>query len=308
MHIPFSPCLVVLAGGFLILPTPAGAVPINFSSSGADAAAIQGSVDAFRAALGEPNNGNAPGPLATGRREINWDGGGNNFTTTAPATPFNVFLDSRGAQLTTPGTGLTQAPPVADPALFPPGGLAGLFTNPTYGTIFSTFSPERLFAPVDSNITDGLFFIPGTNGTVAATVSGFGAVFTDVDLVDTTSIEYLDSSGSSLGTFFAPTADSGLSFLGVQFTDELISRVRITTGNSALGPDDGAGVDVVVMDDFLYAEPQAVQAVPEPSTWLLLGAGLAGYWWKGRRQTVKVGFPEVSRGKRGQIHFSRLTL
>ena len=38
-------------------------------------------VDAFRTALGDPNNGNNPGPLASGRREINWDGGGNNFTT-----------------------------------------------------------------------------------------------------------------------------------------------------------------------------------------------------------------------------------
>jgi hypothetical protein len=284
MHILLSRWFIIILWGFLSVPMSVSAVPITFSSAGANAASIQGSVDAFRAALGDPNNGNAPGPLAAGRREINWDGGGNNFTTTAPATPFNVFLDSRGAQFTTPGTGLTQAPPTADLVQDPTGtgGLAGLFNNPTYGTIFSTFSAERLFTPVDSNITDGLFFIPGTNGAVSATVSGFGAVFSDVDLADTSSIEYFDLAGSSLGTFFADTFDNGLSFLGIQFTTELISRVRITTGNSSLGPNDGAGVDVVVLDDFLYAEPQAA-AVPEPSAWLLLGIGLAGLGWRSRR-------------------------
>src|SRR4029077_17047637 len=54
---------------------------------------IQTTGDAFRAALGDPNNGNAP-TLPTGRREINWDGGGNNFTTSPPVTPFDVFLNT----------------------------------------------------------------------------------------------------------------------------------------------------------------------------------------------------------------------
>jgi hypothetical protein len=66
-------------------------------------AVIQGVVDAFRAALGEPNNGNAAGPRAVGRREINWDGGGNNDTTDTPVTPFNVFLNTRVGQFTTRG-------------------------------------------------------------------------------------------------------------------------------------------------------------------------------------------------------------
>jgi hypothetical protein len=259
----------------LTLSTMVSAAPVPFAVGGSnDPASIQATVDAFRAALGDPNNGNAPGPLPSGRREINWDGGGNNSTTTAPVTPFNVFLDSRGAQFTTPGTGLTQAPPSADPVLFPPGGLAGLFGNPTYGTIFSTFSPLRLFAPVDSNIIDGLFFLPGSNGTVPATVSGFGAVFTDVDLPDTTQIEFFDAAGDLLFSSFVEPGtvpDGSLSFLGVFFdAGEGLARVRITTGNAALGPNDGGGVDVVAMDDFLYGEPQAI---PEPSTWALFGVG-----------------------------------
>src|SRR4026208_89514 len=60
--------------------------PTVFQAAGPNSASIQSTVDAFRAALGNINNGNAPGPLASGRREINWDGGGAN-TTTDPVTP-----------------------------------------------------------------------------------------------------------------------------------------------------------------------------------------------------------------------------
>ena len=156
--------------------------PTVFQAAGPNIASIQNTIDQYRTALGATNNGNTPGPLSkdSGHREINWDGGGNNDTTTAPVTPFNTFLNTRGALFTTPGTGLSQAPPSGGPQ----GGLATLFNNPTYGTIFSTFSPLRLFTPVDSNVTEALFFVPGSNGTVPAKVSGFGAVFTDVDLPD----------------------------------------------------------------------------------------------------------------------------
>jgi hypothetical protein len=104
-------------------------------------------------------------------------------------------------------------------------------------------------------------------------VSGFGAVFADVDLANATTLQFFDLFGASLGTFSVPTANNGLSFLGVFFSaGETVGRVRITTGTSALGPNDGGGVDVVAMDDFLYSEPQAV---PEPATiWLLGGAGV----------------------------------
>jgi len=241
--------------------------PIVFQAAGPTADSIQGSVDEFRAALGEPNNGNAPGPLATGRREINWDGGGANDTTTAPVTPFNNFLNTRGAQFTTPGTGLSQAPPSGGPQ----GGLAGLFNNPTYATTFSTFSPLRLFTPVGSNITDALFFVPGTNGDVPATIRGFGAAFTDVDQPDgsgpgkkqgnrgaSTLIEYFGPHGELLFSSFVPASpgDGSLSFFGILFGDARIARVRITSGDIAPGPDDDGKHDIVMMDDFIYGEPQ----------------------------------------------------
>src|SRR5262245_52655620 len=50
--------------------------PTVFQAAGPTIASIQSTVDQYRAALGLVNNGIAPGPLASGRREINWDGGG----------------------------------------------------------------------------------------------------------------------------------------------------------------------------------------------------------------------------------------
>ena len=242
--------------------------PKVFQAAGPTIASIQSTVDEYRAALGQPNNGNNTAQ-ATGRREINWDGGGAN-TTTAPVTPFNVFLNTRGAQFTTPGVGLSQAPPSGGPQ----GGLAALFNNPTYGTIFRLFSPLRLFVPVGSNITEGQFFLPGSNGSVPAQVAGFGAIFTDVDEPNgsgpgdkhgnrhaSTEIQYFDARGKLLFSSFVPASpgDGNFSFFGIVFDDARIARVRITTGNVVLGPDDGRKLDVVAMDDFFYGEPQPLQ-------------------------------------------------
>ena len=71
-----------LLGG-LLLPAAMDAAPITVSAAGVIASDLQATVDGFRTALGDPNNGNAPGPLLAGRREINWDGGG--ATTPSPA-------------------------------------------------------------------------------------------------------------------------------------------------------------------------------------------------------------------------------
>jgi hypothetical protein len=272
--------MTLALGATLFLSGSAGAAdfpeaepPIVFQAAGPNAESIQSTVDAFRAALGEPNNGNDPGPLDEGRREINWDGGGGVDVTTEPVTPFDVFLDSRGGQFITPGKGLSQAPPAGGPQ----DGLAGLFNNPTYGAIFSTFSPLRLFTPVESNITEALFFIPGTEGKEAAVVRGFGAVFTDVDQPDgsqseqkeekeddskaSTLIEYFDADNKVLFSSAVPASpgDGSLSFFGIVFDDARIAQVRITSGNVAPGPDDDKKNDIVVMDDFIYGEPQAVE-------------------------------------------------
>ena len=257
---------VGLAAVVLAVPTGAPAFTV-FSDSGANAAAITDTVDAFRAALGNPNNANNAGPLATGRREINWDGGGPPVIDgTAPVTPFTVFQNTRGATFTTPGTGLTQAAATG-------GALSLDLINAQYATLFAPFSPNRLFAPIGSNITDGVFSIPGTGGTTPAGVIGFGAVFSDVDLAGT-SIAFATTAGG-IGPLPVPTftGNQTFSFLGVLLGpgEGLITGVRIVTGTTALGPSESAGVDLVVMDDFLYAEPRAI---PEPATLALLTAGL----------------------------------
>jgi hypothetical protein len=224
---------------------------------------IQAEVDAFRAALGDPNNGNAAGPLSSGRREINWDGGGSALNSPA-GTPFNGFLNTRGAQFTTPGTGFLQAPPGPfDALLAPDGGFVTAFGNPDLGNSFGVFSPLRLFSPVGSNITDVSFFIPGTNGLESATVTGFGAIFTDVDLKDSTWIEFF---GANNNLIYKQTVapgivdDKSLSFLGAVGSEEIF-RVRITSGNTPIGSyaeDPAKGIDLVAMDDFIYAEPRSV--------------------------------------------------
>ena len=243
--------------------------PSVFQAAGPSVASIQGSVNAFRAALGDPVNGNATMELPIGRREINWDGAAPTDATTPPVNPFNVFLNTRGAQFTTPGIGLSQAPPAGGPQ----GGLAALFGNPTYGTAFSAFSPLRLFTPVGSNVTNTLFFVPGSNGNVRAAVSGFGAIFTDVDQPDgsgpgtkrgnrgaSTLVEFFGADGRLLFSSFvaASPGDAGFSFLGIKFNDARIASVRITAGNVAPGPDDDATNDIVMMDDFIYGEPHPV--------------------------------------------------
>ena len=253
-------------------PSSEFAAPVVFQAAGPSGASIQSTVDAFRAVPGfETNNLNNPGPLNDGRREINWDGGNPNvLDTTAPVTPFNTFLDTRGSQFTTPGLGLSQAPPSGGIQ----GGLAVLFGNPSYGKIFRAFSKSRLFTPVGSNITEASFFIPGTNGTVPATVRGFGAIFADVDQPDggpaftrrgdrraSTLIEFFGADGKLLFSSFVPASpgDGSLSFFGIVFDDARIARVRIKTGDVAPGPNDDARHDIVVMDDFIYGEPQLVK-------------------------------------------------
>ncbi len=64
--------------------TPVAHAQLVRSGAAANAAGILSTVNQFRLDLGHPNNGNAVGEQPTGRREINWVGGG----AAAPATLF----------------------------------------------------------------------------------------------------------------------------------------------------------------------------------------------------------------------------
>jgi hypothetical protein len=239
-----------------------------FQAAGPNSNSIQSTITEFRNALGD-NNGittTPPAtPLTTGRREINWDGGNSAVTaTTLTPTPTDNFLNGRGARFTTTGSGFVQAPP---------SGLADVFGNPSYATIFKAFSLSRLFSPIGSNVTDTLFFVPGHGDEQPATTRGFGVVFSDIDLPDgsgpgekhgnrhvSTLVEYFSADGELLFSSFAPASpgDGNLSFFGIVFDDARIARVRITAGASA-GGDDSRGLDIVMMDDFIYGEPQGIQ-------------------------------------------------
>jgi hypothetical protein len=216
---------------------------------------VRGTVDRFRSKLG-PDNGGAPGGNRKGRRELNWDAVPDEFAAphALPADFFNAAEAprARGALLTTPGDHVAVSADSDNPD-----GAAVRFgdLNPGYPTQFRTFSAERLFSPVGSNIVNLKFRVPGTR--TPAVVRGFGAVYTDIDRRENTAFEYFDASGKSLGKFAAPVANKGLSFLGVVFRKAIVARVKIEYGSGKLGPNDSRNYDAAVMDDFLYAEPVA---------------------------------------------------
>ena len=231
-------------------PVAASADPQVFEASGVTPNDILNTVTAFRNFLGD-NNG-IGGTFPTGRREINWDGVPDAFS--APnLMPANFFNSNspRGALFFTLGTGFQVSANSVNPTNTP---VRFGNIHPVYPALFSTFSPQRLFSALDSNITETLFFIPGT--TQSATSKGFGAVFTDVNVGNSTKIEYFDVNGNLLfsrNVLPGPTSRGSLSFLGVGFDTANVFLVRITSGNRILKTPNR---DVVVMDDFIYGEPQ----------------------------------------------------
>jgi len=257
-----------LMSGFalLVFANLTFAAPVIRTASGANAAAIQAVVDQYRADLGgalNPNNGQS---FTTGRREINWDGVPDALS--APNNlPANFFNSNspRGAVFTTAcGNATFRVSSTATsgtPVRF--GELDASYTN-----TFTTFSAQRLFtvisgSAVPCNILTVNFYIPGTS--IPATVSGFGAVFTDVDTTGNARILAYDKAGNLLapGGMAPAAANGGLSFVGVSFNaGERIASVQIVSGTDRLaaGNVDGANLDVVAMDDFIYGEPRATES------------------------------------------------
>jgi hypothetical protein len=225
-------------------------VPTTISATGNIAA----KVDEFRALLGDPSNGGTAGEQAAGRREIAWDGAGANPFNNKndfPASFFNTNVKS-GAVFTTPGTGFRND------------SLDFSEVNAEYANEFGTFSPTKIFSPIGSNVMDVLFQVAGQ--PTPAQVTGFGSVFSDVDVAGSTTIEFFDVTGKSLATVTAPVRSdaAGLSFVGARFTQPIVARVRITFGTGSLGAtanDVSAGGtnDLVVADNFIYGEPKRTQ-------------------------------------------------
>ncbi len=251
----------LLLGGLLHLPGRAHAAPTVFSATGADAASITPARDAFRTALGGGTTAGANGSFGGARREVNWDGVPATFS--APNNlPPNFFNSNspRGVVFSTPGSGFrvsgatTDTGSTGQPAAANFGDI-----DASYSTALNAFTAQRLFTPLGSTKTTVKFFLPGTGSP--AGVNAFGAVFSDVDRPNISSIEFFYGP-DSVGKFFVPaTAGTAtFSFLGVVLDPGVVATsVEITTGNVALaaGAADGNGNtnDVVAMDDFLYSEP-----------------------------------------------------
>jgi hypothetical protein len=255
------------------LPAGASGAAVGRIAAGANAGAIQATVDQFRADLGA-NNG-AGGSFPEGRREINWDGVPDNLAepNSLPGDFFNVN-SPRGAVFGSVGNigGAHTFRVSADSSN--PSSTAVEFGNvdASYPGIFTTFSPQRLFRAVDSNVVTARFFVPGTG--IPATVRGFGVVLADAD-AGNSYLELYAADGTKLSDFGFVASSNGLSFVGISFNaGERIARAEIGVGNTPLGTgqvDGTNGADVVAIDDVIYGEPR-----PDPSTFRFADAQFAG--------------------------------
>jgi|tagenome__1003787_1003787.scaffolds.fasta_scaffold20777821_1 hypothetical protein len=278
--------MVTTAG--LYIPSASSAPPVVFSGSGAEASAA---LDAFRAAIGGVKN--TAGPEASGRREISWDGVRLDGTDPNPNTQ---VVDTGHTVIIPVNRFQSQGALFEDRYAVSGDGFASV--NPATAGQFPAFSPNNTFAmqdqsslQFDDRFIGQSFTIPGT--TTTAGTRGFGAIFVDVEKAGSSSIEYFghDNSGHevSLGTFTVPTGTSSEpQFLGVLFDNPVVTDVNLTVGTNALfnlGPifnsfgAESGGIDLAVTDDFVFAEPTMAAAIPEPSTYamMLAGLGLLGF-------------------------------
>ena len=221
-----------------------------------DSVSIAAKLAEFRTALGGSLNAPNSAPADTGRREINWDGAPAALTDvdTFPANFFNVN-SKRGAVFSTFGTGFR-----VDSTNF-------ASINAALGAQFAFFSAKKTFMPVGSNQMDVDFRLAGT--TSSGLVNGFGVVFSDVDRLGSTTVEFFDANGERIAVLRAPNHSGAqlLSFTGAVFDSPIVARVRITSGDAALTATSvdlsaGGTADLVVMDDFVYGEPRPRPVTP----------------------------------------------
>jgi uncharacterized repeat protein (TIGR01451 family) len=225
-----------LAAAALAAPAASHAGVISRADAGPDPASVTDTRDAIRGDLGTFTN-------------IAWDGV--NDAQSAPnEMPPDRFLGGNGVIFGPATTKFEVSNPDTNPdpnqQRFGP-------VNAAYLTEFRTFSGDQLFRAKDTTVTDVDFFVNGQSGQ-KATTNGFGVVFADVDLPNTTKVEAFDVTGKRIGVAFAPPADKGLSIASVVADDgATIAKVRITSGNLPLGAGavDSATNDVVAMDDFI---------------------------------------------------------
>jgi hypothetical protein len=219
----------------------------------AGAGELDDEIHAFRQLLGDPLN-NVTG-VNNGRREVDWDGVPDDllgselpadfFNPTgagAPASRQRGLAYVSGGQFRVSNTGFEDI-------------------NESTPTQFTAFSGDKIFANIAANDWEIEFEVPGQN--IGASVRGFGAVFTDVDLETSVSLEFFSGS-RSLGKFFVPKRNTTTShsFLGVYFPkDEWITSIKVhhegRIAENSKDISDGGTEDLIALDDFFYDEPMA---------------------------------------------------
>jgi len=222
--------------------------PLVFKASGY----IDDAINDFRSRLGNINT--IPGATG-GRREINWDGVPDSLV--GRAFPNDFFNRTEANAPVTLQRGLIYATNAGE---FQVSKNNFSSTDPASTGEFAAFSGAKTFANVTTNEWPVNFQVAGQ--TTAAYTKGFGIVFSDVDLANSTSLEFFEGE-KSLGKFFAAphSFSSSFSFLGVYFPgNEHITKVIVRhDGILSDGQRDisaGGPHDLVIFDDFIYGEPQ----------------------------------------------------
>lgn len=270
---------VALAGAVLTLTAGANAQTIFQGGGTADATTA---LNSFLTAIGGGNNGGLVGTQPTGHRRVNWDG----VPIPAAGTDFDIDANTIGMavdRFVGRGALYQEVYAVSN------NGFSSV--NPDVAGQFPAFTPAKTFAMFNDNLIEQSFTVPGS--LTSASTRGFGAIFLDAELADTSSIEYFNGA-TSLGKFSVPVTpiSGGASFLGVLFDNPLVTDVTLTLGNATLfsfenGVITSGGAetlgdfkDLAVTDDFVFAEPQisGAAAAPEPGTWAFAGisAGMIG--------------------------------
>ena len=200
-------CTAALLAFFAIIlgSNSASASAVIRVAAGTSPAAIQSAFDQFRADLGGPNNG-IGGSFTNGHREVTWEGTHLDNVDEPNAFPYDFYNTNSPRGLIFHSIANIGGNHQFRVSARSGSGTAVEFANidPTYSSVFQPFSGERIFHARFSNEIEILFFIPGT--TIPATVSGFGAVFCDVDSSNTF-IEYYATDGSKISGSSLNTAN-----------------------------------------------------------------------------------------------------
>jgi hypothetical protein len=234
--------------------TPTPSINMQLFSAAGDSAAIATKLGEFRAAAGATAN-TTPGAIG-GRREVNWDGVPANITNT-DNFPFDFFGASDAALPAGRKRGLIYQNTGTS---FRVDSTSFSEIEASYADQFKPFSKKKLFAYMGNNVSEISFKVPGTN--TDAFVKSFAVIFTDVDAANSTSIEFFNGT-KSLGVIKAGIAPQAFTLLGARFPDEKITKIKIVSGEVPLAAgvkdmSNGGTKDLVVMDDFIYSEPEAL--------------------------------------------------